>query len=345
MIKSYVELIKYLKQATPGEALVNGLFEGIEFQTGIDDEFNGFPVATYYAVMPVVIGEDITVKVVIMKQGDSYAIITPDNVGQAFQKLKDDDKMFNLVNTNLTLVVDNSGFEDSNALYELVKRVYLSSGQYLPGFGTNEIVSKQQETNDEVSGQPQMPPANQFGSTFKGSEVEQNDELLDTPELKESKKAFKQFKKQTRALESLVKDIEKMPQVLTENIDIKLVNGALLAITVDNKSIYEELNILPKAAKKLISQFGEGLKSSKHIQLVETYSTKDGKRTFIVAEAAGNNYWVSEEDILQYTLKSGLVEIDEKDLIILNESSVRMNERKRKAFVNNNVILFEDSEV
>ena len=135
------------------------------------------------------------------------------------RKVKEDKELLPEINLNFSLVVENIGFEEGSSFFALIRKAYLSSGQYAPAFdikGVKEVPEKE-EPEEEREHRGSLG-GNDF--RFNNKEVEMGEEILDTPDLQESKQALLRFKKQTNYLEGLLLEIEKSPKVLKENIKV-----------------------------------------------------------------------------------------------------------------------------
>jgi len=143
----------------------------------------------------------------------------------------------------------------------------------------------------------------------------------------ENESAYKKFKKQGTYLESLKNRLyEKANPAMRKNIRVKIQENVLV-IEVNNKNIYNHYATIPAFAKRLLTNFGEAIRTNERTQLVDTFS-KDGKRYFVIAEDIANNYW--------YVINEDMDKLDEKEDYIrpslggvakLRRSSIRKESR------------------
>ena len=133
-----------------------------------------------------------------------------------------------------------------------------------------------------------------------------------------------------------------MPNTLRENIKlIRINNSNVYALEVDNKSIYESYGAINKRAKEILTTIGETIRESKDIQLVDSLMV-DGKRLFIIAETNNSNLWYAATDkVVTLTENKGSIIVPSKrDLIKLERTNVRVENRKHKAYIYGNNIAF-----
>jgi len=336
-VDSYVKLVKFLSNTDDykPEILLDRLNVS-EFTEDIETTYRSYPIKVLYKQLPIVIDGEVLVKVVVLIQADSYALIIPENISETYKELLDNPELIDSKNIDFSLYAEVYNFDsDDSELLELIKEVYLAAGNSLKAFelvGSLKVEPEMEKEESEEEADPFKPANTDFSaedfSEESFSEIEAPVE--DFSEVEENYKAFKKFKKQSAFLESLVKKLYTMSnKQFKENIRIKFLNNkSILAIEVDNKSVYRKFEHVPAIAKKSLSIFGEAIRKNDSTQLVDSF-VKDGKRYFIVVESAGNNFWyVSKEEMSPLDDSKDIIKPIQKDIIKLNRSSVRQESRK-----------------
>ena len=326
-IKSYAQLIKLLSgtELQDIEVLL-GQLKKMAFIEDEDTLYNKLPMSVFYKQMPAVVDGDILVKVVILQQAEGLVLVIPENVVKTFQDLKEDPSMLAEKNSNVSLYAEIYNLDSAdNKLHDLIKSVYLSSGNELKPFDLKDDLAKAKK-EDEKDGEESNPEP----LDLNFDEIEED--LPEIEDIKVNEEAYKRFKKQGNAIENFLESLyKKSNDILKKNVRTKLYKKVLV-IEVNNKSIYQAYEAIPVVAKKLLSNFGEAIKRNKGTQLIDSFS-KDGKRYFVVSEHLANNYWlVLNEDLEKLEDNIMYIEPNAKGVIKLNKSSVRKESRKVVAY-------------
>ena len=325
--------------------------EKLNLSEAADSEYNGMPLNVYVGKVPIITGGDATVKVLYLEQANSAAIVLPQEIPNIYKKLESNPEAIKSVNLNLELYVEILGFDSNDNEFEkIVKKLYLSTLDSSPAF---ELTKEEKEDNIEGdergsqernSGRPPVKPDFSPEDTFGGVA---GDAFEEEPEIKDNMESYKKFKNQTGSMDKLLFELTKHPTIVKENLKIKYLgeNKNVLVIEQDNENIYGTFVNLPKAAKSTMTRIGETIRKFKGVQLVDSF-IKNNKRYFVIAEYAGNNYWVSEEDSIDEKPLGKKIESPiQEDIIILKKSSVRPESRKIVPHSNGKSILFSHNEI
>lgn len=338
-INSYAQLVKLLA-GTELEDTENLLAELEKFSFIEADEtlYNKLPMAVYYKQLPIVVNGDVLVKVVLLQQADGLILVVPEHVTQVYKDLLEDATLLTEKNTNISLYAEVYNFDvNDEHLQDLIKTTYISAGNNLKPFELKDALA--QEEKEDKPKQDEAP-GNQDVPDFFG-EIE--DDLPAMEDISVNEESYKRFKKQSNVIEKFLDKLyEKSNQILKENVRTKFFNKVLI-IEVDNKSVYNYYEKMPIAAKKLLSNFGEAIRTNKNTQLVDSFSF-NGKRYFVVAENIANNYWYIKDEELD-TLTEDLVYIapTAKTIIKLAKSSVRKESRQLVPYKKGKNVIFVGS--
>jgi len=358
-IKSFAQLVKQLLNSNllSKEQFFN-IINSLDLIEDSVDIYNNFDIQVYYTQLPVIVAGDVLVKIVLLKQANDVALVFPQNVIDTYEVLTEDPETLALKNTEFSLYAEVYGFNSDNAeLQNLIKRAYLYAGNSLATYELTGALAKEKEKKDQDKSKDtegslglgdgvSMPttgasdPANFFSDIKAPTDAGSSNVFLD-PNMQVNEEAYKKFKKQTTALENLLKKLHaETPRIIRENIRKKFYHN-ILVIEVDNKSIYEALSMLPGVAKKLISETGELIRKNNGTQLIDSFNLNN-KRYFTVAEAAGNNFWIVEGEKLPKAESGSRVTKPIQDNIIrLSRSQVRHESRSYKPFIINNEIVYK----
>lgn len=349
VVDSYVKLVKLLSDTDtydPGTLLDQ--LNISEFNEDIETTYKSYPAKILYKQLPVVQNGDLLVKIVVIAQADSYALIVPERISEIYKEVLENPEIVAEKNVDFSLYAEIYNFDSSDKeLLELIKEVYLAAGNSLKAFELTGDLKKDSEESKEEPKEQQDPieidmPKTDFSAPAPDfSSIEEPVEEF--PEVEENTKALKKFKKQSKFLESLVTKLASISNnTFKENIKIKYLNkdNNILIIEVNNKNVYSKFEHVPAVAKKSLSTFGEAIRKNKNTQLVDAF-TRDGKRYFIVAESAGNNFWyVNKEEINPLNTNTDIIKPIQKDIIKLQRSSIRQESRKFLPCKNGKEIVF-----
>lgn len=350
-IDSYAQLVKSLAELeVKNYETISNTINKANFIEDDETTFNNLPLSIKYKQLPVVIGADLLVKVVVLEQGDNIAIIVPENTSTIYEELLEED-FDNLTNynINLSLYAEVYGFDTNNSKFlELLKNMYLSAGNFIKAFSTPEVVQKTNEEDDEENSEFDFTPSSSTDNVggaddFDMDETSITDDISSFEEIKENMKAYNKFTVKTKSLTKLVERLRNTSKVLSDNIKFKYLNEnkSVLVIEVDNRSIY---NAFPKAkniAKQTITKLGESIRTSTETQLLDSFNIK-GKRYFVVAENNSNNYWtVAYERLEAPEDNSTVVEPIQRNIIKLKRSNIRKESRVNKPFKLGKKIVFK----
>lgn len=339
-ITSYAQLAKSILGTNLLDVTaINALLESLDFADSSMLTYNGQDIGVFYKQLPVISDMDVLVKVVLLRQADNFVMIIPQKITESYDLLLDDPAMLGEVNEGISLYAEVYGFDSKDTeLEDIIKKAYIDAGEALPAY---ELTNKLEKEAKEDKEEPDDIDAG-FSDDLGGfDEIEaqlDNVPLEQDPDLAVNMEAYKAFKKNTNALPNLIKKLKDQPSVVRENLKLKYVHNILL-IKIENKTIYESLGAHPKIAKTVISNAGELIRNNSQTQIVDTFTIK-GNRFFVVAEAA-NNFW--------YMLDDGLAKISKKDKVIkplkenvirLNKSNVRKENRKYKVAEIDGAIVF-----
>lgn len=345
--KSYAQFIKEITNEDikdfKGFLSITEHFELVESQ---ETTFNNLRMSVLFKQLPVVSDANLLVKVVAVVQGESIAFMMPKNAADIYVALKESPDSIASKNVSLELYGEVFGFDVKDASFiDAVKNSYLSAGNAAPAFEFKnpELEEKENpEEQDEALEQPKRPiiaeeipsdagiedapefepPFEKIGATPGNSGLERNME------------SFKNFSKTGKHLEHLLKDLsESTPSVLKNYTKYKFIgeNDAILVLEVDNRAIIERFKNKADIAKKALSNYGESIRNYKNTQLIDSF-IEDGKRYHVIAEAAGNNFWVVDGEGLlspsEMDIKSDVIIPLKESVIRLRASSVRKDSRK-----------------
>jgi hypothetical protein len=340
-IKSYAQLIQMLSNTNLED--IDAFLADLKNLSFIEDEdtlYNKLPMSVFYKQLPAVVNGDILIKVVILQQAEGLALIVPENVVQTYRDLIESPEMLAEKNSNVSLYAELYNLDSGDPkLQEIIKSVYISSGNEIKPFDLKDDLAqekKEKEEGEEESETPEAP-----SEDFIFDEIEED--LPEMADIEVNEEAYKKFKKQSNALETLIEKLyEKSNAVLKKNVRSKM-HKKVLVIEVNNKLVYQSYEKVPAVAKKLLSNFGEAIRKNKSTQLIDSFS-KDGKRYFVVAEHVANNYWyVKDEDIDVLNENELHIEPNSRTVVKLNKSSIRKESRKIAPYKKGKKIVFVGS--
>lgn len=333
-ITSFTQLLKrLLSNDLLSAKQLFAIINDVDFIEDKTDTYNNLDIQVFYTQLPVVVAGDVLVKVVLLKQADNVAIVFPQEILDAYNSLTEEPELLTAKNTNFSLYAEVYGFDSKDPeLQQLIKKAYLYAGNNTAAYElTGDLAAEKSNKKDKEdlgSGPPSIP------------DFEEVDVDLDDPNIAINMEAYSKFKKQTKALESLLFKLHTTsPGIVRENIKIKQIKNVLL-IEVNNKAIYESLKAFPKVAKTLISEVGETIRTNKHTQLLDSFSL-DNKRYFTVAEAVGNNFWVSaDENLPTLTESKTFTKPIQNEIIVMGRSTIRRESRVYKPYKLDNQIVY-----
>lgn len=352
-VESYAQLINALSGHELAD--IEALLAELKEMTFIEDEdvlYNKLPMAVYYKQLPAVYDADVLVKVVIMQQGEGIILVVPEDVVSTFQDLSENPEDIVQKNNDISLYAEiyNLPSEDEK-LHDLIKEVYLNAGNGIKPFDlTDELARKEDDEDEDGEGSERDDIDFDMGGAdddFDDEGFEDIDaELDDLDDFVANESAFKKFRKHGSYLEKLeAKLYEKANDVMRKRVKTKYFENVLV-IEVDNKNIYNNYSTVPAFAKRLLTNFGEAIRTNERTQLVDSFA-KDGKRYFVVAEDVANNYWyVINEDMEKLDEEKGdYIRPNLDNVAKLRRSSVRKESRsivpykkgRKIVFINKNI--------
>ena len=358
-IASYVQLAKLLASEEVED--ISRIVEILNKASFIEDDeimYAGRSAQIYYKQLPIVINDEIKVKIVLLTQADSMALIIPEKVSETYEELKEHPESIIEVNKNLTLYAEVYHFNSTDAkLHDVIKAAYLSAGDSLRAFDIPKEV-EDSARDDKEAGDDEDSTDN-FDDMFKddtGNDdlgldkdefdfEEPTDDVGDFSEFEENATQYKSFKNQTEALSKLVHKLyRKVDKDIREFVKVKYYGEAksVLIFEVDNHAIFNKYKRVSKVAKSIMTAIGESIRLNKDTQLLDSF-IQNNKRYFIVAEDVSNNFWVAKDDVLTEVVSqvvSTSVEPIQDEIIKLSRSSVRFEARRRKPFTHGGKIVF-----
>lgn len=324
-VTSYTQLIRQLKQlSTIDKDQLKHILDKVEFIPDKVKDYRNIELDTEFILLPVVINSDIKVKIVKIESDDGIILILPNNIVDSYETINNTPEELDNVNKSLILYAEVVGFDTEDPeLHEIIKKAYLSAGDSIGAF-TTHIVEEEPEETEELDEFGSLPD---LGNLSADEDFEPFDDFS-IDELDANFESFKKFKVRTNSLNKLVNSIKKdSPEIIAENVRLAKISNTLV-VEVDNKNIYRLLEATPNLGKTILKNFGEFLKNQKNTQLIESYNA-NGKRYFVIAEQASNNFWLTEQDKLQDVDKKVRHVVPKKDnIIILKNSNIRLAERK-----------------
>ncbi len=359
-IESYVQLAKLLSSEEVVD--INEIVEILNkasFQEDQEVMYGGRPAKIHYKQLPIIETDEILVKIVILTQADSLALIIPEHVSEVYEELKNDPAQIVKVNKELNIYAEVYRFESKDPdFHEAVKSAYLKAGDGLRAFDIpKELEDKVMGQEEDEDGEPfeaETGSTDNFDSMFGGEsgggsgtdDFEELDSNFDSVgEFEENAKAYEGFRKHSDVLDELKESLyNKVTDQVRPHIKTTYVteSNALLVIEVDNRSIYNKYSKVPKVAKRVMTAVGETIRRNQYTQLIDSF-INEGKRYFIIAEAIGNNFWISEADELKRIEEAGKSTVlpIQEEIIILKKSSVREESRTLRPFILNDQIVFK----
>jgi len=302
-----------------------------------ETKYNNQSAGVYYKQLPIVINSDILVKVVLITQGDGFILTMPEDVYETFKALEEDESLLADKNINLALYAEVFNFDTNDPeLHEFIKEIYLAAGNSKKAFDfvpSKKTTSKKDDESEEQD--RQLGAEDLFTSEPESSFDEIETDLEDLPEIEANLESYTKFKKYTKRLDNFKNILyNNSDNVIRNNVKYKYIgeNESVLTMEVDNKNVYELLSNSPKIAKNTLSRFGESIRLNKKIQLLDSFN-KEGKRYFVLAENAGNNYWlVKGEKLDKFEGDDPYYQPIQEEIIKLSRSSVRFESRHLKPY-------------
>lgn len=371
-VESYVQLAKILssEDVTDIKEVVAILNQASFLE---DDEimYDNRPAKVFYKQLPIVANDEIKVKIVLLTQADSLALIIPEGVSDVYEILVDDPSKIIEVNKDLSLYAEVYNFNSNDPkLHDIIKTAYLTAGEYLRAFDIPQEMEDQasQEEGEDGEGGDDLDSdfsdfdddfdtggdnfENMFGDGGSADFDEMGDDFDNFEEVNENAHMYESFRKQSSALEALLVELDtKVESKLHKYIKYKFLKDGkgrnnLLALEVNNKELFDKYQKVPKLAKRIMTSIGEHIRRDDFTQLVDTF-IKENKRYFIIAENLGNNFWITENDHMEVLgdYNGELYDPIQDEIITLRRSSVRMESRKLKPYVDSNKILFKGRKV
>jgi hypothetical protein len=360
-VESFVQLAKLL--ASEDVKDINEVISVLNKALFIEDDeimYNARPAQVYYRQLPIVINDEIKVKVVLLVQADSLALIIPEHVSEVYEELVEDPGLIIEKNKNLDLYAELYNFNANDAkLHDVIKSAYLSAGDFLRAFDIPKELEDQAKQDTELEGEEQesdwtdddvsVDSGSNFDNMFGGggsSDFEEMDSgVEDFGEFEENAKHYEGFRKQSDVLEDLAHTLyNKVDTDIREFIKIKFTgeSKSVLVIEVDNKSIFDKYQRIPKMAKRIMTAIGESIRRGQFTQLVDSF-IKEDKRYFVVAEEIGNNFWITESDKINKldVLDDKVLLPIQENIIKLKRSSIRMESRVKKPYLLDGKIVFK----
>lgn len=347
---TYVTLYKHLEDITNlNEETFRDTFKDLQFHEEIGVEYNSLPIYVGWTYVPVITDGIANVKLLKLEQGGNIAIILPEQVATTYKRIEEDPTKIDEIIQDIDIVGDVYGFDENDKeLYDLIIKMYLNVGDSAPAFILNQEGELQYE--EEKEGQDREEDGDRdtlggfgggrggldrdinksFASVDKGTNSGLDIEL--EPEIEPNLEAFKRFSNDTQALELLIERLHNTtPRALRKHIRTKYIaESKVLVIEVDNKSIYDELDSLPKHARAQISNIGELLRTDEETQLLDSFR-RDRGRVFVLAENTLGNAWVvrgePEQEVGEKNTKRLYIS-RKNDIIVLERSNISQNNRK-----------------
>jgi len=348
-VESYAQLINALSghELSDIEALLAELKE----MTFIEDEdvlYNKLPMAVYYKQLPAVYDADVLVKVVIMQQGEGLILIVPEDVVSTYQDLIDNPEEIVQKNNNISLYAEIYNLPtDDDKLHDLIKEVYLNAGNGIKPFDLTDELARKQSDDEEEGSDREDTDFDMGADDFDDEGFDDIDaDFSDLDDFAANESAFKKFRKHGSYLENLESKLyEKANDVMRKRVRTKFFENVLV-IEVDNKNIYNKYANVSAFAKRLLTNFGEAIRTDKRTQLIDTFS-KDGKRYFIVAEDVANNYWyVINEDMEKLDEEKGdYIRPSLDNVAKLRRSSIRKESRSIVPYKKGRKIVFINKKI
>lgn len=350
VILSYAQLLKAIR--ANDKINIDDIIIQLNKTSFIEDAesiYQGYPIKVLYKQLPIIVKGKVFVKVVLFIQADSLAIIFPQNVKEIGDEIEEDPSLLKEKNINLSLYAEIYNFDEKDKEFiELIKTLYLSAGNSLRAFDTElepkDGDKKEEEDKDIESLADDFSLSDSDISSTEDSFPETEEPIDDFEEVEENKNAYKKFSKYNKFLEALDKKLFiASNSVFKENTKVKFLNENknILVIEVNNNNIYNKYKRVPLVAKKSLTAFGEAIRKNKNTQLIDSF-IRDGKRYFIVAEAAGSNFWTVEgEEYTKPKKDMQFIHPIKKDIINLKRSSIRKESRKYVPLKSGNKLVFK----
>lgn len=340
-IESYVQLIKELKYINLSNTHQFELvIDRLSLIEDISVDYKNINLDTFYIELPIVKDSNIKVKLVVLRNQQGVVLVLPEKVSDTYSVLKETPEKLLEVNQKFSLYAEVVGLDsEDNELINLIKKVYLSAGNYAGAFSSPKPIKPAEETAEST-------PTEEFDNFVADSEFDAGEfsdiaqETFSTEELESNFESFRKFKMTTNSLANFTKKLKnESAQIVSDNLKLFRLNNVVI-VEVDNKNIYKILKATPGIAKTILRDFGESLKQVKGTQIIDSY-TKNGKRYFVVAEHVKNNYWYTPADLL-VEAKSTASKIvpKESNIILLERSNIRTQERKMVPYLSENKLVF-----
>lgn len=349
-VESYAQLINALSGHELAD--IEALLDELKSMTFIEDEeilYNKLPMAVFYKQLPAVYDADVLVKVVIMQQGDGLILVVPEEVVSTYQDLKDNPGDIVQKNNDISLYAEvyNLNSEDDK-LHELIKETYLNAGNGIKPFDLTDDLAREEEEDEGEEGDRDDVDFDMGADDEPEDEGfdDIEDDFADLDDFVANESAYKKFKKHGSYLENLESRLyEKANETMRKLVKTKHFENTLV-VEVDNKNIYNAYSRVPAFAKRLLTNFGEAIRTNGRTQLVDSFA-KDGKRYFVIAEDVANNYWyVINEDMEKLDEEKGdYIRPDLDGVARLRRSSVRKESRSIVPYKKGRKIVFVNKKI
>ena len=362
-IESYVQLVKLLASEEVED--INNIVATLNKAAFTEDEeimYSGRPAKIHYTQLPIVVGEEILVKVVLITQADSLALIVPTRVSEVYEELKEKPESIIDVNKDVNIYIEVYRFNSNDVkLHEMCKLAFVSAGDSLRAFEIPKELEEEALANDKEKPEGEDSTEN-FDDMFDEDNFSDDDLGLDKTDIgggfeavdddfgsfedfEENAQAYKKFKVQTKALHKLnAKLYNKVDEDVRPFIRTKLYEGSVLVIEIDNKKIFAKWKHVPKLAKTVMTNIGEKVKSNHYTQLLDSFIEND-KRYFVVAEDVNNNFWIAgnDEQVTVAENVNPLIDPIQEEIIVLNRSNIRIEKRSQRPYLLGEKFVFAPS--
>lgn len=350
-VESYAQLINALSGHELAD--IEALLEELKSMTFIEDEevlYNKLPMAVFYKQLPVVYDADVLVKVVIMQQGDGLILVVPEEVVSTYQDLTENPEDIVQKNNDISLYAEvyNLNSEDDK-LHDLIKETYLNAGNGIKPFDLTDDLARKEDEDDKESSDREDAGIDTGASDDDFDDAgfdDIEDDFDDLEDFATNESAYKKFKKHGSYLENLEHRLyHKANETMRKLVKTKHFENTLV-VEVDNKNIYNAYSRVPAFAKRLLTNFGEAIRTNKRTQLIDSFA-KDGKRYFVIAEDVANNYWyVINEDMDKLEDDKGdYIRPDLDGVARLRRSSVRKESRSIVPYKKGRKIVFVNKKI
>lgn len=344
-IETFAQLIKILvSEDHPYADRVEEIVKLANFIENDEVRYNNLPVAVHFVQIPVILGSEILVKVVFLRQADNYILIIPENVNEVFKRLLESPALLVDENLNLDLYAEVFGFDtDDQKLIELIKTSFLGAGNAVKAFDfATEQKKEDKEDYDTADEQPTGGSKTMEDSFDTGGFEDFGDVIEDIPEVDTNLESYKKFKNFKKSVYKALKTVyNNSSQVIKNNVKVGFIKpeNAVAVIEVNNKEVYTKLKNSPKIAKQTLTEFGQALRNDKSIQLLDSF-IKSGKRYFVITET-GNFWTVKHERLSELGDDTNYIDPIQSNIVRLERSEIRQDARTLVPYRKNKKIVFK----